>query len=578
MKRIRFSFSVLMISMLVLLTSCAGTTVIPHIGTNGNWFVGATDLGVSATGAAGEQGPKGDKGEVGEKGEDGEIGATGAKGDKGDTGAQGPQGEQGPKGDKGSTGAAGKNGLTPHIGENGNWWIGTEDTGVYAGAYEEACTDGLEFSLRTHEGRAGAVVTGYFGEETEVVIPSFFASFPVIGMDASAFFGNEKITSVRLSSNMLSLPEGAFKGCENLASVDFNGAKITEIPADAFSGTAIGSLVLPNGVQAVDLGAFPCDMNTVIYIPKSVTTAKGSFCGALHLAFEADSLSSSWSDALADAPNVRYCLGLKNSEILFDAELSMHLVYEDGGYSILAYDPAPVGILTLPSVYNDAPIRRIRSQAILLSEETKDLILSPCLTRLDAEAITAVSPLRAVYVPSSVGEAAPSSLCLLADLYLFEAASLADGIHADMAEEFSEAEKLFSIPVGTLGANEDYLYLLHTEGVTLLRYLGNADTVVIPDRIENKPIVAIQSGFLKTYYTTAISVPETVTFVGRHAFIFLPYENGEGEKMYFPCTISFPVDHPPVGYDLEMIRKDEEDLFRKTVTFIGTADVWGFSK
>ena len=47
----------------------------PHIGENGNWFIGSTDTGVSAKG---------------------------------------------------------KDGLTPHIGENGNWFIGSADTGVPA--------------------------------------------------------------------------------------------------------------------------------------------------------------------------------------------------------------------------------------------------------------------------------------------------------------------------------------------------------------------------------------------------------------------------------------------------------------
>lgn len=34
--------------------------------------------------------------------------------------------------------ARGENGLTPFIGPNGNWWIGSNDTGVSAGANEEA--------------------------------------------------------------------------------------------------------------------------------------------------------------------------------------------------------------------------------------------------------------------------------------------------------------------------------------------------------------------------------------------------------------------------------------------------------
>ena len=46
----------------------------PHIGENGNWFVGELDTGVQAQGA---KGPKGDQGPKGE---------------------QGPQGVQGPKG------------------------------------------------------------------------------------------------------------------------------------------------------------------------------------------------------------------------------------------------------------------------------------------------------------------------------------------------------------------------------------------------------------------------------------------------------------------------------------------------
>ena len=65
----------------------------------------------------GEQGLKGDTGETGPQGPQGETGATGAAG---------PQGEQGPQGDPGPAGA---DGVTPTIGENGNWYLGDTDTG-----------------------------------------------------------------------------------------------------------------------------------------------------------------------------------------------------------------------------------------------------------------------------------------------------------------------------------------------------------------------------------------------------------------------------------------------------------------
>lgn len=50
----------------------------------------------------------------------------GAKGDKGDPGEQGPKGEPG---DTGPAGANGTDGITPSIGKNGNWYLGTTDTG-----------------------------------------------------------------------------------------------------------------------------------------------------------------------------------------------------------------------------------------------------------------------------------------------------------------------------------------------------------------------------------------------------------------------------------------------------------------
>ena len=83
-----------------------GTT--PTIGENGNWYLGDTDTGKPSRGATGAQG------------------AQGPQGEKGDTGAQGPQGETGATG---ATGAAGKDGITPIIGENGNWYLGDTDTG-----------------------------------------------------------------------------------------------------------------------------------------------------------------------------------------------------------------------------------------------------------------------------------------------------------------------------------------------------------------------------------------------------------------------------------------------------------------
>ena len=74
------------------------------------------DLG-QVVGAQGPQGPQGEKGATG---------AQGPQGPKGDTGAQGPKGDTGATGARGATGPAG---TTPTIGSNGNWYLGSSDTG-----------------------------------------------------------------------------------------------------------------------------------------------------------------------------------------------------------------------------------------------------------------------------------------------------------------------------------------------------------------------------------------------------------------------------------------------------------------
>lgn len=147
----------------------------PYVGTNGNWWIGTTDTGVTAGGRNGTDGATGKsayeiakengctlseaewlaslKGADGQNGSNGksayeiakEAGLTTAATEaewleslKGATGAAGQDGRDGKDGVNGKDGIAGKDGIdgkdgdTPFIGTNGNWWIGTTDTGVKA--------------------------------------------------------------------------------------------------------------------------------------------------------------------------------------------------------------------------------------------------------------------------------------------------------------------------------------------------------------------------------------------------------------------------------------------------------------
>ena len=112
----------------------SGTATAPHIGDNGNWFIGDTDTGVKAAG------------------------------------------------ENGKDGANGKDGVTPHIGANGNWFIGDVDTGVSAG------------------GNGG-------GGEYE--IPTF--NLAEIGLPAITIGGDEVVLETDTTEIMAALGNGAVK-------------------------------------------------------------------------------------------------------------------------------------------------------------------------------------------------------------------------------------------------------------------------------------------------------------------------------------------------------------------------------
>lgn len=148
-----------------------GITPRLKIGEDNLWYVsydgGQTwvSLGVKATGEKGDtgkDGQQGEKGDKGDKGDPGDAGTPGQNGKNGTNGAGGADGKNGKDGKDGIgiakaeinadgelvitytdgktvnlgkvVGADGKDGLTPFIGENGNWWIGKKDTGVKAAA------------------------------------------------------------------------------------------------------------------------------------------------------------------------------------------------------------------------------------------------------------------------------------------------------------------------------------------------------------------------------------------------------------------------------------------------------------
>ena len=114
--------------------------VTPHIGDNGNWYLGGTDTGKPSRGATGA---KGDAGATGPAGPAGPQGHAGAPGKDGAPGAPGAQGEKGEKGEKGDPGAKGDPGKTPVRGTD--YWTAADKQEIVNNVLA-ALPDGSEVS------------------------------------------------------------------------------------------------------------------------------------------------------------------------------------------------------------------------------------------------------------------------------------------------------------------------------------------------------------------------------------------------------------------------------------------------
>lgn len=191
---------VLALSIIMLLSvgcSAAVSVVGANINDDGNLILSMSDGSTIDAGYA--KGEKGDKGDIGPQG------PQGIQGPQGEVGPQGPKGERGPQGEKGDTGAAGRDGVdgkdgtdgkdgasgaagqTPYIGENGNWWIGNEDTGIIAKTTDFIFNDNGN----------GTVLLAYVGSDTNVIIPD-----KTTEIYYEAFIDNKLIQTVEIPSNV----------------------------------------------------------------------------------------------------------------------------------------------------------------------------------------------------------------------------------------------------------------------------------------------------------------------------------------------------------------------------------------
>ena len=306
----------------------------PHIGADGDWWIGNIDTNIPATGDTGATGPQGEQGIQGEPGKDGHtpvitIGENGnwfidgvdtgakAQGDKGESGEEGSQGENGKDGSSLLTG----NGIPANdLGkiddsyidlESWNYYVKTSDGWVLQGnikgedgkdvSSDHNGTEGLEFypindtECAVAVGRAKLLkeivipstyknhaVTSIYGVTSELDCGGFASCLnlekitipnSVTNIGAHAFDYCTSLTSIVIPDSVTIIDSYAFESCTSLTDVTI-GNSVTTIGESAFYGcSSLTSVTIPDSVTIIDSYAFEsCTSLTSIVIPDSVTT------------------------------------------------------------------------------------------------------------------------------------------------------------------------------------------------------------------------------------------------------------------------------------------------------------------
>jgi TolB-like protein len=139
-----------------------------------------------------------------------------------------------------------------------------------------------EYFITEHV-EVGLIITGYTGDETDVVIPARINGMPVIGVrgyDSGAMghrsifhkdrYDEPKINSVVIPSSITVIGEGAFADVQ-LSSVNIPSS-VTVIGDGAFISNRLSSVVIPSSVISIGEYAFTDNQLTNVVIPYGTTT------------------------------------------------------------------------------------------------------------------------------------------------------------------------------------------------------------------------------------------------------------------------------------------------------------------
>ncbi len=348
-----------------------------------------------------------------------------------------------------------------------------------------------------------ATITGYSGEDEDVVIPDLLDDYPVVGIGSNVFKNKSSIKTITLPSTLTSIGSYAFQNCTELEEITIPSG-VTSISGSAFNNS-VKKIIFAEGTTAIVNNACynASNLETVV-IPDTVTKlGNNAFyqCRKLVSVTLPDALTEIGSSAF------QYCEALD----------SIALPEGLGTIGANAFNNAKA----LTEITIPATVTSIGSSAF--NNSVSKVIFAAGTTKIPNNACNGASALTTVVIPETVTEIGNSAFYNCKKL---QSADLPDSLLKIGSSAFYQCESLTGIelPEGLteIGSSVFSNAKLITE-ITIpvsLTIIGNgAFNNAVKKIIFAEGTTKIPDGACKEdYLLEKVVIPSTVTEVGKNAF------------------------------------------------------------
>ncbi len=124
------------------------------------------------------------------------------------------------------------------FGENGT--VVKDSMTIYAKLSLRDYNDGTVFTLKEDNTYA---ITGYTGDDADVIIPVKYKGLAVTEISANAFKDNQTIKSIKIASSIKIIGDNAFNGCTELQTIEISPSEKLYIGYDAFFKSGLKKVI-----------------------------------------------------------------------------------------------------------------------------------------------------------------------------------------------------------------------------------------------------------------------------------------------------------------------------------------------